>query len=459
MEFYALILMEEKMRNNLKKIIVLLWLALTIQANATEPLVRQVEVTKADSVFLHHLIYNANNKQTVDTKYWVNNDERIRQNQTEWVYSNGKCTEQRERKWIDDAWQETHLISSNYNGQKKTEEIFFDLTNGTEKPISKVKWIYSNNKLLLKITSQFNGNVWQQQQKISYSYNTKNKVQTATYFIYENGVLADKQKVEYQYLENDSLSNFVVSNYENDEWINAEKTVLYYDTIINKVNLEVYKKWDKTYNVWKNRKNIQYKYDTKKNKIASIQQYWAGLFWKNDIQYKFYYNEDNLLVNKETYLPIHNAYRLTSVVEYTEFEHDKPSLIQSKYKFWGGTSNELTDVFIPYLLNNEMKVENASKIKLLYTPFDDNEVSTDNDNLSKNKIKVYPNPSRGIFYFDTENLVYSNWIISDMKGRVILKSNTPNKSGIIDLGSFEKGIYLLQIFTTKGVKTQKLIKN
>lgn len=76
----------------------------------------------------------------------------------------------------------------------------------------------------------------------------------------------------------------------------------------------------------------------------------------------------------------------------------------------------------------------------------------------KNQINVYPNPSKAIFYFNSEIYDVTSWAVTDLSGKIIQSKEQKERSGVIDLRNSEPGIYFLKVITPEGVKTQKLIK-
>ena len=70
--------------------------------------------------------------------------------------------------------------------------------------------------------------------------------------------------------------------------------------------------------------------------------------------------------------------------------------------------------------------------------------------------KVYPNPSDGIFTLETTGAFpNSEYIVTDLTGRIIVKKQLIQSPGIIDLSEFPAGIYILNY---NGHAT-KIIKN
>ena len=75
-----------------------------------------------------------------------------------------------------------------------------------------------------------------------------------------------------------------------------------------------------------------------------------------------------------------------------------------------------------------------------------------------NSIPVYPNPSNGIYYIDTQNYDVESWSVSNLNGQILAKQIQSAQSGVIDITDFPKGIYILRVETAKNQLIQKLIK-
>ncbi|MES2678233.1 MAG: M64 family metallopeptidase [Bacteroidota bacterium] len=72
-----------------------------------------------------------------------------------------------------------------------------------------------------------------------------------------------------------------------------------------------------------------------------------------------------------------------------------------------------------------------------------------------NAVIVIPNPSKGIFRIETQNLQVSKIKISNTAGKIIYES--VNKSSEIDLSSQPKGTYFIEVFTSGKTYNKKLI--
>ena len=77
------------------------------------------------------------------------------------------------------------------------------------------------------------------------------------------------------------------------------------------------------------------------------------------------------------------------------------------------------------------------------------------DKLSS--VKIYPNPVGERFNLELNNLSYSKVSVSDQLGRNIQTINPDCDHIIIDVSSFEKGVYFINIKDSKSLITKKII--
>ena len=83
--------------------------------------------------------------------------------------------------------------------------------------------------------------------------------------------------------------------------------------------------------------------------------------------------------------------------------------------------------------------------------------------LDNEVVKVYPNPSEGVFVIDVfEKLNFDNKItiqVLDLAGRVVFTSETTQMKSIIDLSKKSNGIYFLKLNTQDKQILRRIIKN
>jgi hypothetical protein len=71
---------------------------------------------------------------------------------------------------------------------------------------------------------------------------------------------------------------------------------------------------------------------------------------------------------------------------------------------------------------------------------------------------IYPNPTNGIIQIRNELSSDANLIITDITGKLIIKSQLSKLNNQIDLSNIVNGLYLLIIQTENQTYTTKIIK-
>jgi PKD repeat protein len=78
-------------------------------------------------------------------------------------------------------------------------------------------------------------------------------------------------------------------------------------------------------------------------------------------------------------------------------------------------------------------------------------------------VKVYPNPSSGLFRLDIQSagVERMQYTVTDLHGRLLQNERIPSGSdysGLINLGEMPEGVYLLRLQSETGARTFKLVK-
>jgi len=90
------------------------------------------------------------------------------------------------------------------------------------------------------------------------------------------------------------------------------------------------------------------------------------------------------------------------------------------------------------------------------------EVATGIENIELQNLKIYPNPVKDELKIESGELKINNVEICDIAGKTILiphSSLLDTHYLILDTNSLLQGIYLVKIYTDKGVVTQRVVKN
>ncbi|MFV0390754.1 MAG: T9SS type A sorting domain-containing protein [Paludibacteraceae bacterium] len=428
-----------------------------LNAETENPLVSEIQLTKGDSTFRFLYLYNTNKEKVLETKYIQIGNSRLRSEQTEWIYFDNVCVEQHIRHWKNNTWAPHHLIRFNFLGSQLESETHFNTLSGIEEKLSKTTYGYELNRLVNKTLFTWQHSNWAVNSVTTFEYNATSQSYRINFEEFRNGIKINASRVKTTYTDLGEIKTMHVSNLQDEEWVNSTFSTYYYKPNSTLKISEIVKIWNEDRDQWENTQYSEYQYDELGRLLFENYLFWDISSWKNNLKYGYTYNSDGTLSKKTIFLPIYNDYRPAWSVNYSEFKYAKASLIEAKNEFWGGDTGTPFNTFIPYQFNEDNVISSASKINISYTPVITTETLLSSEENS-NRLKIYPNPSNAIFYINTDNLDIQGWQVTDLSGKVLMSKEQKDRSGVIDLGNFKPGIYLIQVHTAEGTKMQKLIK-
>lgn len=135
------------------------------------------------------------------------------------------------------------------------------------------------------------------------------------------------------------------------------------------------------------------------------------------------------------------------------------------------TNEPASHGFVTFKINMEQGLAPGTEVKnRAYIYFDNNPAVMTNyalntiefgsttriESFSKNRLTVYPNPTNGIVYFSTDNIVQKLQVL-DLDGRILFSQNQLSNYSL-DMSGFPNGVYFLRFFENGGVITRKMVK-
>jgi len=90
-----------------------------------------------------------------------------------------------------------------------------------------------------------------------------------------------------------------------------------------------------------------------------------------------------------------------------------------------------------------------------------NTVAVKNQTLNSNDLKVYPNPATNSLTIELSNLQPSTLAttitIENMLGQLLYQSKHNQNKSIINISSFQPGVYLVKVLTEKGLIVKSVV--
>jgi hypothetical protein len=428
--------------------------------SATEnQLITELKVFDNDSTFRYVYLYDNNGKKMLETRYYKQPNLWARISQTEWLYEAGNCTHQIERVWKNNAWADSYKIDYNYLNGKLDNELYSNYISGKENPLRKIIYVYNPSLLTTKKDYAYKSNGWVMALQTDYRYSQAQRVDSVITSVYQSGnVTGQYLSVNSYYPDGQLQSQLQKEKKGNADWVNSQIVNWFYSPDFSRLIIQRTKRWIPEINAWENFQQTNYDYNGDNKLIAETYQHWRQMFWESDLRYDYQYDTDGNETKNTLSKPVYHEWRSLISINYSDFNGNKANIMESKYEFWGGTTGELVSSYIPFNFNNETAIMRGKTLQLSYQDISDTLSFVPQSIAFAQTIPVYPNPSDGIFYIDTQKYDVQSWSVSDINGRMLKNQAQALNSGVIDITDFPKGIYILGVITPSARFTQKLIK-
>jgi hypothetical protein len=427
--------------------------------NADSQLITEIKVFDNDTTFRYTYFYNNEGNMVLQTNYYKHYNSWIRRSQIEWMYDAGKCTSQIERMWGNNGWENLFAIDYSYFSGLLMSELSSKFVGNIKQPVENVTFEYAGSALISRKTYNYQSNTWLLVLQNNYIRSTSGTVDTVFITALKHGNVTNKIQCVNTYNASGKLISHVqMLTDSTNKWINNLQNRWFYAPNSGLIISQQVKSWNAENSRWENQQRTDFEYDSSNKLKAEIYQYWKSMCWQSDLRYKYVYDTNGNEIKKIVSKPIYNEWRDLISINYSNFNGNKANSMESKYEFWGGTTGELVSSYIPFDFNNEIAIQKAKSLQISYTAVTDTLESVFNINSLISLIKVYPNPSDGIYYLNSHDNNIQSWEVANIDGKVLRNNFQAVKSGVIDLTELPKGVYVLRAMTPTGYWTQKLIK-
>lgn len=419
----------------------------------SKPLIRELKVYEGDSIFKYTYYYDDFRNKVMENKYFVKNNASLPLSRTEWIYEDTMCVLQRHSKWEATEWQVNYLISTEYiENSRKYKEKYTKVDDNIETVEKTIVNTYDNNGLLSSEETYQGDDIEKLKiQEIKYNYNESGKLKENKLTGKKNQEKELATEFRYVYDESGRIDSLITMDETDQKLTNSQLYTFYYQGSSDVPVLQFQKKWNDQSELWENQTKTEFFYNEYGQLSDEIYSYYNVLFWSPDVRYEYIYDK-NVLASKIMYRLMYRQWRKIYTIEYKDIKYDQPNLMESRWDFWGGTTDEYVSNYIPFYFNDEISIMDASRIEISYI-LDTNVVT--NSNIHNDQLKIYPNPSDGVFYISTQNFLIKSWEVYGSDGTVIRKETNDFMTGVIDISQMPVGLYYIKVFTDSG---QQLVK-
>lgn len=367
-------------------------------------------------------------------------------------------------------------------------------------------YIYDiNGNLIIEQSKYYDGypDIWRDYKKIEYSYDNLSRLTDYINYFSDNGTWYYENKYSYTYDNLNNIKTITQSVYDytyTNNWNANFRDTIIYDTMNRVIEITQYYNPD---NVYQPGTSEIYSYDSNGN-INNAKHYrWSATYqgaWYTIIEQEdsFYYYDNNSLRYVKSYkwnYPCGGGYVITTqLIEFQYKYNDAGDLILKKcivapfadspyiksisyiYDQWQNSikgkavyTNNKSSV-PPILYNLSLELYSQQNSIMQYTgPYFSNEyyahyqafiAPSEVNTLNADKIEIFPNPSNEFLTIsNSKNLPINKISFFNLLGQNIFNLEiNGNKEDIkIDLNNFEKGPYLLLIYTDNEILSRKII--
>lgn len=331
---------------------------------------------------------------------------------------------------------------------------------------------------------------WNDYARLRFSYDANNYIQNQLIQIWSAADDAYVNSTQQFYTYQDGHGILTVNqNWNGSSWVNENKNIYTYtpaglisthceqqwDNVnsawVNK-NLRtytfsggleteyIYQLWNTVTDSWDNTSRRVYTYDVNGNKLTQKSYNWDGAAWENVERYTWTYNANNQ-VTLELYEVWNSG--LTTWVNNTKdmYTYDgNYNLTQELFQNWNGSSwvnydkddytydaNDNKVLYIYSIWNVGLASwDQTDKTQYFYSEFDATSIS----DLTNKTFVAFPNPTTGYITINPKDKSYTDIIITDAAGRIILEKPMNETGSCINLKQYGSGLYNITLHDYSG---------
>lgn len=337
--------------------------------------------------------------------------------------------------WLNNAWVNSTRGNNTYDTKGnliKTE--MEEYTDGKWQNAAIITYTLNEDNTVKETMTQawVEGN-WTDAMKTAYTYNGNKQVLTAYAQMNAGGMWIDFSKITYTYNDQNQLTNQVtqIANILTMQLVNSEQETYSYnsDGTENQVTTQT---WN-TSNQWENATRFTNTYDNSKKVIADLNEKWENNAWVNDLKTSYTFNAAGLIQESTSQTWVNNAW------------------VNSLKDVFTYKNNDITEILTQKWDTSLSQWQNDSRLTYTYGG-----TGIHTAGLTSHSLEVFPNPFTDQVTIQSGLTGMHSIEVFNTSGQLIYSVKTSENSYKMDLGTLEKGVYLIK--TPQNNQSTKIIK-
>jgi hypothetical protein len=373
---------------------------------------------------------NANNKllDSVVTYNYIQPTDSFLSKRTLYSYNPlSKCTLKLEYTWYEElkkTFQNKYEFQYDSLGHAST-------ISSDEWQIAHIPARYDTytGKLLLPDTILYNNNLG----KTILKYKPNGKLSSESQYTIDNSYPFYVNSYAYDTLDRKAFMNRNYGDYQ--------KEYFQFDTLEN-ITSYTCKTWEYLTAIWlvTNKIKYDYKFNTENKPDEVTSYYWSynSNEWKAVSKANYTYRSNGKPLTK-TYFIFDSASNALQQVDKTDYLYDGVNNLSiESLNAWDKTTNQ-------WVLKNR---------KIYYYNYT---FATSINTSNNTSVQIYPNPARNELYINADNSLPGEFRLYNLNGKLMKLIKIENGINKVNISGLKSGIYCIQVQTTKGVVSSKLV--
>lgn len=255
------------------------------------------------------------------TYFWLwnipNNGWKFKHKFIDIIYDvNNNMTSELRQEWNGSVWENNLKYTYTYDGNNnQTSELIQIWDGGIWMNYTQDTYTYDvNDNCTITLTQSWDGITWQNNTLGSATYDANNDRLSELYQTWNDSIWGNEYWYIFTFGVDQNLMNEQDYFWADSVWENERLVTYTYDDSSNLINvLDQY--WAD--NIWWDLLLVTYTYDNNGNQILYLEQHWGGSFWENSWQSFYTYNGSNKLINELSQRWIYTGWLNMYNIDYT----------------------------------------------------------------------------------------------------------------------------------------------